>query len=148
MLTRETLQDAVGSQVGCSDWVVINQDRISAFADVTEDWQAIHLDPEAARAAGFDGTVAHGFLSLSMLSMMAYQGLPTIEGQTASLNYGFDRIRFLAPVPAGARLRSSFELQKATPRGQGWLLSFRVTVEIEGQQTPAITADWLILFLF
>ncbi|MEM9577273.1 MAG: MaoC family dehydratase [Pseudomonadota bacterium] len=148
MLSREDLPQQIGQVLGSSDWVEVSQARIDAFADLTEDWQPIHLDADVGRAAGFDGTVAHGFLTLSMLSAMSYQVLPRMEGETASLNYGFDRIRFIAPVPGGARIRSHFTLTDAQPRGRGWMLRFGVTVELEGSEKPALTADWLCLYLF
>lgn len=148
MLSRETLTEQIGQDLGVSQWVEVSQARIDAFADLTEDWQPIHLDPAAGQAAGFDGTVAHGFLTLSMLSVMSYQVLPKMEGESASLNYGFDRIRFIAPVPGGARIRSHFTLVDAQPRGQGWMLRFGVTIEIEGAEKPALTANWLCLYLF
>jgi acyl dehydratase len=148
MLTRESLAAAVGKPLGTSEWMEISQARIGGFADLTEDWQPIHLDPAEGRAAGFAGTVAHGFLTLSMLSAMSYQVLPKMPGETASINYGFDRIRFIAPVPGGSRLRGHFTLSEATPRGNGVMLRFAVSVEIEGQQKPALTADWLCLYLF
>lgn len=148
LLTRETLPQAVGTSLGTSKWVDVSQARIDAFADLTEDWQAIHLDREAAQMAGFEGTVAHGFLTLSMLSAMSYDVLPKIEGETASINYGFDRVRFVAPVPGGARIRTHFELVEAGPRGDGWMLRLAATVEIEGAEKPALTADWLAYYLF
>ena len=148
MLTRESLAQAVGKPLGTSKWVEISQARIDAFADLTEDWQPIHLDPVAAQSAGFSGTVAHGFLTLSMLSAMSYDVLPKIEGESASINYGFDRIRFIAPVSADARIRSHFTLSAAEARGTGWMLRFAVVVEIEGQEKPGLTADWLCLYLF
>ena len=148
MLNRENLLHSVGQAIGSSDWFDVTQARIDAFADVTEDWQPIHLDLDAGREAGFDGTVAHGFLTLSMLSAMSYQVLPPMPGETASLNYGFDRIRFISPVAGGARIRAHFTLSEATPRGTGWMLRFAVSVEIEGSAKPALTADWLCLSLF
>lgn len=148
MLTRATLNEAVGKPIGTSDWVEITQARVDAFADLTEDWQEIHLDPDAAAGAGFQGPVAHGFLTLSMLSAMSYQVLPRMEGETSSINYGFDRIRFIAPVIAGTRIRGHFTLAEAEPRGTGWMLRFAVTIEIEGGEKPALTADWLCLYLF
>ena len=147
-LTRAKLPEYLGKRLGTSDWVEISQERIAAFADATEDWQPIHLDPDAGRQAGFDGTVAHGFLTLSMLSLMSYHVLPKMDGETASINYGFDRIRFIAPVPGGARIRGHFKLSEAAPRGTDWMLRFDVTVEIEGAEKPALTADWLCLYLF
>nr|WP_300034073.1 MaoC family dehydratase [uncultured Roseobacter sp.] len=135
--------------MGCSDWIRVGQDRISGFAEVTEDRQGIHLDPDAGRAAGFDGTVAHGFLTLSMLSAFAYDAVPGVEGQTASVNYGFDRIRFTAPVPAGAEIRGRFVLSDFEERSDGSLmLVLGVTVEVRGQDAPALRAEWRILILF
>lgn len=148
MLTRETLHQAVGQPIGTSDWIEVTQARITAFADLTEDWQPIHLDAGVAASAGFAGPVAHGFLTLSLLSAMSYQVLPKMEGETSSLNYGFDRVRFIAPVIAGDRLRAHFRLADAQPRGTGWMLRFDVTVEAEGAERPALTADWLCLYLF
>ena len=149
MLSRENLLQSIGQPIGSSEWFEVRQEQIDAFADVTEDWQPIHLDAAAGRDAGFDGTVAHGFLTLSMLSAMSYQVLPAMPGETASLNYGFDRIRFIAPVPGGARIRGHFTLSDATTRrGTGWMLRFAVSVEIEGADKPALTADWLCLYLF
>lgn len=139
----------VGTTLGTSRWFEIGQDRIDRFADVTEDWQFIHLDPERAARAGFGGTVAHGYLTLSMLAPMAYDALPDMEGMRASVNYGFDRIRFLAPVPSGARLRARFDLLEVMPKGAGRMLArLAVTIEIEGQDTPAVSADWLVMYLF
>lgn len=148
MLTRDTLEGEIGKTLGISDWVKIDQARISAFADATEDWQAIHLDADAGREAGFDGAVAHGYLTLSMLSHLAYDALPEIEGTRASVNYGFDRIRFVAPVLAGARIRAHFKLTGVQPRGDGLQLRLEVTVDIEGKQRPALLAEWLVLYLF
>ncbi len=148
MWTREDLTQAVGAPLGTSAFVDLTQERIATFADVTEDWQDIHLDVEAGRAAGFGGTVAHGFLTLSMLSAMARDVLPDIDGQGASVNYGFDRIRFVAPVAGGARVRGHFVLEGVEPRGGDLLLRLDVTVEIEGAARPALQALWRILYLF
>ncbi|MFK7746113.1 MAG: MaoC family dehydratase [Roseobacter sp.] len=148
MLTRASLEQSVGSELGVSDWTTVRQDQIDAFADITEDWQPIHLDPAAGQAAGFDGTVAHGFLTLSLLSKLIYEVVPKIEGETASLNYGFDKVRFIAPVPGGAQVRARFSLLDASPRGSGLMLRLGVTVEIQGGPKPALTADWLCLYLF
>ncbi|MEO9648667.1 MAG: MaoC family dehydratase [Roseobacter sp.] len=148
MLTRDALQDLVGTSFGHSEWLEISQQKIDAFADLTQDWQPIHLEPEAGRQAGFQGSVAHGFLTLSMLSAMSYQVLPKIQGETSSINYGFDRIRFMAPVPAGARIRGTFVLSEAEPRGDAWMLRFAVTVDIQGYEKPALFVDWLCLYNF
>ena len=142
------LTTRIGETLGASRWYEIGQPRIDTFADVTEDWQFIHLD--AARAAAetpFGGTVAHGYLTLSMLSTMAYDVLTPPEGMRTSLNSGFDRLRFLAPVPAGSRLRAVFVLTGAEEKGPGrLLLHLGVTIEIEHHDTPAVVADWLVMY--
>jgi acyl dehydratase len=136
----------VGGETGVSRWFVIDQPRIDAFAEVTEDRQFIHIDPEAARATPFGGTIAHGFLTLSMLSALAMDALPDIEGRTMGVNYGFDKLRFLSPVPAGARIRGRFKLESVTPRStREYLFRNIVTVEIEGAAKPALIAEWLTL---
>lgn len=135
--------------LGRSQWVILDPHRIAGFAEVTEDHQPIHLDPEAGRKAGFDGAVAHGFLTLSMLSAMAYDALPVVMGQRASVNYGFDRIRFITAVPSGGRIRAAFSLQEVVTRGaSAELLVLGVVVEIQGQSRPAVDAVWRVLYLF
>jgi acyl dehydratase len=129
-----------------SRWMTVNQERIDAFAKVTEDEQFIHVDPERASATVFGGTVAHGFLTLSLMSAMAYSALPKIEGAAHGVNYGFDRVRFLHPVPSGSRVRAHFTLKSATPRSaREWQLSYEVSVEIEGVRKPALAATWLTM---
>ena len=149
-MTRDELIAAVGQPLGTSRWYEMPQGRLDQFADVTEDWQFIHLDAERAKAeTPFGGTVAHGFLTLSMLSAMSYDVMPDPEGATSGLNYGFDRLRFVAPVPSGSRVRGHFVLKAAENKGPDrLLLTVAVTVEIEGSETPAIVADWLNMFLF
>lgn len=149
MLSREALAGLEGKQIGLSDWMQMTPERVAAFARATEDHQAIHLDPDAGRAAGFAGAVVHGFLTLSMLSAMSYIALPPVKGQSASVNYGFDRVRFVAPVPVGAGIRGRFVLSSAEPRSDGGLmLSLRVTVEIREEERPALSADWRVMLLF
>lgn len=149
-MTRDELINSVGQTLGVSRWYELPQGRLNQFADVTEDWQFIHLDEARAQAeTPFGGTVAHGFLTLSMLSAMSYDVMPDPEGAKSGLNYGFDRLRFVAPVPAGARIRGHFALTAAENKGPDrLLLTVGVTVEIEGSETPAIVADWLNMFLF
>jgi len=150
--TGETLQDFMkrcGTLVGVSPWMLVDQKRIDGFADVTEDHQFLHVDPRAAAAGPFGGTIAHGFLSLSLLSRMAETALPPLGGVSASINYGFDRVRFLAPVPSGARVRGRFTLEKVTERPGGQILvQYKADVEIEGGSKPALSADWLVLMMF
>ena len=128
-----------------SRWFAIDQARIDAFADVTEDWQPIHLDPAAATR--FGGTIAHGFLTLSLLSAMAYDAFPEEVGPGApglGVNYGFDRIRFLTPVRAGSRVRARFAVALEEERAPGERTLHRdVAVEIEGAERPALVARWI-----
>ncbi len=127
-----------------SKWFEITQKRIDAFADATEDWQFIHVDPEAAKQTPFGGTIAHGFLTLSLMSAMTYDANPMLEGVAMGVNYGFDKLRFLAPVPAGSKVRGRFKLMSAEDKGGGrWLIKHEVTVEIEGADKPALIAEWL-----
>ncbi|MCB1395398.1 MAG: MaoC family dehydratase [Rhodobacter sp.] len=143
------LADRIGEVVGASDWILLDQARIDAFADVTEDHQFIHVDPARAADSPFGGTIAHGFLTLSMLSRMAAQALPVLGEVRESLNYGFDKIRFLTPVPSGARVRGVFTLQGTEDKpGNRQMLRFAVAVEIEGTDRPALVADWLVMLIF
>lgn len=107
------LQGLIGQEVGVSKWFEITQTRIDAFADCTEDHQFIHVDPEAAEKTPFGGTIAHGFLTLSLASAMSYDAVAPLDGVVMGVNYGFDKLRFLAPVPAGSRVRGRFKLLSA-----------------------------------
>jgi acyl dehydratase len=140
----EEIRGKVGEEVGVSGWLTVHQARIEAFADATEDHQFIHLDPAAAAEAGFGGTIAHGFLSLSLLSHMAAEAMLIPEGVRMAVNYGLDRVRFLAPVKSGKRVRGRFTLDSVDEKAPGqFLLRHTVTVEIEGEDKPALTAVWL-----
>ena len=142
--TLEEIRSKTGSVVGVSGWIEVGQDRISAFADATDDHQFIHVDPNAAAAAGFGGTIAHGFLSLSLLSRMAADAMLIPDTTRMAVNYGLDRVRFLAPVRAGKRVRGHFTLDSAEEKAPGQLLlKHQVTVEIEDEAKPALTAQWL-----
>ncbi|PZU76155.1 MAG: Nodulation protein N [Brevundimonas sp.] len=144
MTAVDALQGLIGQEVGVSRWIEVSQARIDAFADCTEDHQFIHVDPEAARATPFGGTIAHGFLTLSLASAMSYDAVRPLDGVVMGVNYGFDKLRFLAPVPAGSRIRGRFRLLAADDKGQGrWLLKHELTVEIEGGDKPALIAEWL-----
>lgn len=135
---------AIGQEIGLSRWIEVSQARIDAFAEVTEDRQFIHLDPEAAAQTPFGGTVAHGFLTLSLLSAMSYDALPELDGAQMSVNYGFDRVRFVSPVRAGSRLRARFTLEAADILPAAVLaLRLGVIVEIEGEERPALAATWI-----
>lgn len=138
------LQGLIGQEVGVSKWFEITQARIDAFADCTEDHQFIHVDPAAAEKTPFGGTIAHGFLTLSLASAMSYDAVAPLDGVVMGVNYGFDKLRFLAPVPAGSRVRGRFKLLSAEDKGGGrWLLKHELTVEIEGGDKPALIAEWL-----
>lgn len=142
-------QRKIGSEIGCSDWVEVTQGMIDQFADSTQDHQWIHVDPARAADTPFKGTIAHGFLTLSLGSRFSYEVFPEEPGQTMGINYGLDRIRFLAPVRCGAWLRGRFVLKDMQARKAGELLRrVELTVEIRDQDTPALVADWLGLVLF
>ena len=135
---------ATGSEIGVSDWITVDQQRIDAFADATEDRQFIHVDPAAAAQTPFGGTIAHGFLSLSLLSRMAADVMQVPDSTLMAVNYGLDRVRFIAPVHAGRRVRGRFTLDAVEDKAPGQLLlRHTVTVEIEGSDKPALTAQWL-----
>jgi acyl dehydratase len=137
----------VGSEIGISPWRVVTQEMIDKFADATDDHQFIHVDPvRAAAETPFGGTIAHGFLSLSLLSAMAYETVPPLENAEMGINYGFDRLRFVSPVKCGARVRTRFKLAEANVRPSGWVqVAYDLTIEIEGEKKPAITARWLTI---
>jgi acyl dehydratase len=147
--TLDEIRGRIGTEVGVSSWLTIDQPRIDAFAEATEDRQFIHVDPEAAAGTPFGGTVAHGFLSLAMLSRMAAEAMLIPHGVKMAVNYGLDRVRFIAPVRSGQRIRGRFTLDSIDEKAPGQLLlRHSVTVEIEGVDKPALTAQWLgLLFL-
>ncbi|MGQ0558867.1 MAG: MaoC family dehydratase [Sphingosinicella sp.] len=140
----DQIKARAGEAIGVSGWLTIDQRRIDAFADVTEDRQFIHVDREKAAATPFGGTIAHGFLTLSLLSRMAADVVLAPAETKLVVNYGFERVRFLAPVRAGKRVRGRFTLvsfEEKAPRR--WQALHRVEVEIEGEDKPALTADWI-----
>lgn len=140
----DEIRSRVGDEIGASDWLTVDQARIDAFADATEDRQFIHVDPQAAARTPFGGTIAHGFLTLSLLSRMGAEAMLLPEGLKMAVNYGFDRVRFLAPVRAGKRVRGRFVLDSVEEKAAGqFLVRHNVTVEIEGEEKPALTASWL-----
>ena len=142
------IQSRVGEEIGVCGWITIDQARINAFADATEDRQFIHTDPDAAAQTPFGGTIAHGFLSLSLLSRMGAEAMLVPEGVKMGVNYGLDRVRFLAPVRSGRRVRGRFTLDSVEEKAPGqWLLRHTVTVEIEDEEKPALTAVWLALIV-
>jgi acyl dehydratase len=138
------IRSRIGEEVGVSDWLTIDQQRIDDFAEATEDRQFIHVDLDAAARTPFGATVAHGFLSLSMLSRMAADAMLVPDSIKMAVNYGLDRVRFIAPVRSGKRIRGRFRLDSVEEKAAGQLLMrHTVTVEIEGEEKPALTAEWL-----
>lgn len=149
-ITLGAYQAMVGKEIGVSSWHLIDQPRIDTYADVIEDHQFIHVDPERAKKeTAFGTTIAHGFLTMSLLSIMSYEVMPVIAGTTMGVNYGFDKLRFISPVRSGKRVRGRFVLAEAKLRKSNELQSrTNVTVEIEGEDKPALVADWLGLIYF
>ena len=141
------LQSKIGQEIGVSDWVEIPQDRINQFAEATEDHQFIHVDEAKAKAfTPFGGTIAHGFLTLSLLSRFAETGLPQVPGAKMGMNYGLNKVRFLTPVPCGAKVRGKFTLMSAEEKNPGQLLlTYGIAAEIEGAPKPGMVAEWLML---
>ncbi|MGB4248818.1 MAG: MaoC family dehydratase [Pseudohongiellaceae bacterium] len=144
-VTLEEAQTFVGQEVGITQWLEITQKRVNQFAEATGDFQFIHIDPERARAeTPFGGTIAHGFLTLSLLSMLASQtGTIKIKDSKVAINYGLDKVRFMNPVRVGKRIRARFELMSVVQKGQNVLLKHKATVEIEDEDKPAMIAEWL-----
>lgn len=151
------LQDAlnaseklIGTEVGVSNWITVDQKMIDDFAKTTHDEQWIHVDPvRAAAETPFGGAIAHGFLTLSLASRFAYDCFNMMPGQVMGINYGMNKLRFLKPVVAGSRLRGRFTLQKVTAKGPTNMLRENLlTIEIEGEETPALIAEWLGLAVF
>lgn len=134
----------VGEDLGCSDWKLVDQAMIDAFADLTGDHQFIHVDPVAASQTPFGGTIAHGFLTLSLLAMLRPPGAIELQGAKMGVNYGSDKVRFLQPVRSGSRVRARHKLLAIDDKGAGrWLITNEITIEIEGEEKPALIAHWL-----
>ncbi|GGA14150.1 MaoC family dehydratase [Neptunicoccus cionae] len=146
----ELQSSKIGTETGLSDWVTIDQDRIDTFAEVTEDPQWIHTDPErAAKETPFGGSIAHGFLTLSMASKFAIDTDDDLPGQVMGINYGLNKVRFLNPVCAGDQIRGRFVLKSVTQKSPTQLLSENtLTIEIKGKDTPALIAQWLGMAVF
>jgi acyl dehydratase len=149
-ISLEAYQSLVGHEVGVSSWHLVDQKRIDVYADVIEDHQFIHIDPARAKLeTAFGTTIAHGFLTMSLMSIMSYEVMPVIEGTTMGVNYGFDKLRFISPVRSGSRVRGRFTLAEAKLRKPKELQSrTSVSVEIEGEDKPALVADWIGLIYF
>lgn len=144
----EAYRAHVGAGEFTSPWLTVEQAMIDLFADATHDHQFIHVDPQRAAAEGpFGGTIAHGFLTLSLLSRLAYGALPGVRGSTMGINYGFDHVRFVTPVRSGAMVRGRFKLTAVKERAVSIQSSWDATVEIEGSAKPALVAQWITVAL-
>jgi acyl dehydratase len=149
VIEKSALAARIGSEIGVSDWTRIDQAMIQAFADLTGDQNFIHVDAERARTTPFGTTIAHGFLTLSLLSQMAYQVCPRIAGAKYGVNYGCERLRFISPVKNGSRVRARFVLRALEDQpGNRVQLRYDTTVEIEGEAKPALAIEWLTMSFF
>jgi acyl dehydratase len=147
-VSTSDLPGLVGTELDASDWMKIAQDRVNEFADATNDRQFIHVDLEKAKASPFGGTIAHGFLTLSLLTHLLAEHMVLPENTALTINYGSDKVRFLKPVAVGQRIRAKQQLLEATEKKPGhWLMKMSVTVEIEGEQTPALIAEILFMHI-
>lgn len=143
-ISIEAMSKAVGTEMGVSAWTLIDQPMVDAFAKLTGDSYFIHVNPERAKLeTPFGGTIAHGFLTMSLLANMAYQTSPWVDGTKTGVNYGFNRLRFVAPVPTGSRVRGRFVLKAFDLQPTRWQSTYEVSVEIEGGGKPALVADWV-----
>ncbi len=143
-ISTDQIDDFIGRELPPSPWFKIDQSRIDTFADVTEDRQFIHVDPEAAAQTPFGKTIAHGFLTLSLLSHLAESFALILEGAQMGINYGFDKVRFINPVTVGSEVRALATVVSIEEKNPGqWLTKYAVTVEIKGEEKPALLAEWL-----
>lgn len=147
-VSLEAFAGLAGTELHPSGWLEISQERINQFADATNDHQFIHVDPERAEATPFGATIAHGYLTLSLLSDLLGDCWPTPEGLVMGLNYGSDKVRYLAPVKVGQRVRAVGRISELAEKRPGqWLIKTNVTVEIENETTPALIAEILSMFI-
>ncbi|HET9530158.1 MAG TPA: MaoC family dehydratase [Blastocatellia bacterium] len=145
----EELKSLVGQEVGASDWLEVTQERVNQFADATEDHQWIHIDTERARTESpFGSTIAHGFLTLSLLPFLTAQALKVQGNFKMGINYGLNKLRFPSPVPVGSSIRARFTLQSVEDVPGGAQITWAVTVEAKGAQKPSLAAEWLIRYYF
>lgn len=148
IVPKDEMVNAIGTKFEPSAWIEVTQERINTFADCTEDHQFIHVDQEAAKNTPFGGTIAHGFLTLSLLSKMVEGNGIIPENTVMGLNYGFDKVRFLAPVASGKRVRCHSEVLNVDRKDDNrFLVKQGVSVEIEGEDTPALVAEWLSMVI-
>ncbi|HAI16526.1 MAG: protein dehydratase [Gammaproteobacteria bacterium] len=143
-LNVDQLNDYIGKEVGISEWLLVDQERINQFADATGDHQYIHVDSDRAAQTPFGTTIAHGFLTMSLMVLMGYEGSTKLENSVMGINYGFDKLRFINPVKVNSKIRGRFQLISAEEKKPNqWLLKHNITVEIAGEEKPALVAEWL-----
>jgi acyl dehydratase len=147
-ISPQAMKDMVGQNLGTSEWLLVDQEMINKFADATGDHQFIHVNEEMAKMTPFGGTIAHGFLTLSLFPvLMAKSDCPRVEGVKMGVNYGGNKVRFLAPVRSGKRVRGHFKLLELEEKRPGqWQQTLEFTVEIEGEEKPAVMAEWISQF--
>ena len=147
-MTPQEVQAQVGQQIGTSEWVEMSQDRINMFAEATGDHQFIHIDPDKAKLTPFGGTIAHGFLTLSMIPYLsANSDLPRVDGVKMGVNYGGNKTRFINPVRSGKRIRGHWKLLELVEKRPGqWQQTHEITIEIEGEDKPALITEWIMQF--
>ncbi|MEK9942965.1 MAG: MaoC family dehydratase [Gammaproteobacteria bacterium] len=147
-IAPDEIEAWVGQETGVSEWVTVDATRVAQFAECTEDFQFIHLDDKAAKEAGFAGPIVHGFLVLSLLSRFAYEASARLDNCRVSINYGFEKVRFLSPVLTGSDVRARFVLTAVSQKRPGqWLMTHDVSIEVKAQEKPAIVAQWLTLLI-
>jgi acyl dehydratase len=147
-VSKEELLTLAGTELPTSDWLTLSQERVNTFADCTEDHQFIHVDQEKAKQTPFGGTIAHGFLTLSVLPKLAENALILPENLVFAMNYGFDKVRFLAPVRVGKRVRMKGKIISVEAKGDDrFLVKTGVSIEIEDEETPALIAEWLNMYV-
>ena len=148
ILPIEEIQNMVGQQTGVSEWFEVDQSRIDQFAEATNDHQFIHIDPEAAKSTPWGTTIAHGFLTLSLLSYMSSEAGLAPENFAMAINYGLDKVRFIEAVPVNSRIRANSKLiEVQDKKGGRWLLKSSVTIEIENVEKPAAIVEALTMFV-
>ncbi len=148
VVPKDEMVNAIGTKYEPGEWIEVTQDRINAFADCTEDHQFIHVDLEKAAQTPFGGTIAHGFLTLSLLSKLIEGNGVVPENTVMGLNYGFDKVRFLAPVRAGKRVRAHVEVLNVERKDDNrFLIKNGISIEIEGEEKPALVAEWLSMVI-
>lgn len=148
VISLEDFTSLAGRELEPSDWMEITQDRVNQFADATSDHQFIHIDDALASATPFGGTIAHGFLSLSLITHLTSETMPVPEGTVMTINYGSDKVRYIAPVRVGRRIRASQTVLDVAEKSPGrWLVKTAVTIEIDGEETPAVVAEILFMHI-